>query len=275
MIDKIEKIGSSLIQHGKLNDRIYLMHLEKNDIPILPTQLTELAKKSNYAKIFAKVPSIAVEYFRQNFYFKEAYIPNFYNGKNGMYCLAKFLNRGREFVQPKDILEIQKIVDLSQSIKFSKASPAKDVVIRRLDEKDASQLVRLYETVFKTYPFPILRADYVKATMQNSSQYFGAFQGDKLVAASSMEINKNEQNVEMTDFATRADYRGKGLARALLQMMEKCIIDNNVKLFYTIARSLSPAMNVTFAKAGYQYGDTLKNNTNIAGKIESMNVWYK
>jgi beta-lysine N6-acetyltransferase len=274
MIDKIEKVGSSLIQHGKLNDRIYLMHLEKNDIPILPTQLTELAKKSNYSKIFAKVPSSAVEHFCQNFYFKEAYIPNFYNGKSGMHCLAKFLNHGREFVQPKDALEIQKIVDLSQSIKSSTVSLAEDVVIRRLVEKDASQLVRLYETVFKTYPFPILRVDYIKETMQNSSQYFGAFKGDKLVAASSMEINKDEQNAEMTDFATHADYRGKGLAHALLQMMEKCITDN-VKLFYTIARSLSPAMNVTFAKAGYQYGGTLKNNTNIAGKIESMNVWYK
>jgi hypothetical protein len=34
-------------------------------------------------------------------------------------------------------------------------------------------------------------------------------------------------------------------------------------------------MNITFAKAGYAYGGRLHNNTNIAGNIESMNVWYK
>jgi hypothetical protein len=34
-------------------------------------------------------------------------------------------------------------------------------------------------------------------------------------------------------------------------------------------------MNATFAKAGYSFGGTLINNTNISGDIESMNVWYK
>ncbi len=27
--------------------------------------------------------------------------------------------------------------------------------------------------------------------------------------------------------------------------------------------------------AGYECGGTLTNNTNIAGRLESMNVWYK
>ena len=44
---------------------------------------------------------------------------------------------------------------------------------------------------------------------------------------------------------------------------------------YTIARSLSAGMNITFAKLGYVFAGTLTNNTNISGKIESMNVWYK
>jgi predicted hydrocarbon binding protein len=44
---------------------------------------------------------------------------------------------------------------------------------------------------------------------------------------------------------------------------------------YTIARSVSHGINITFARAGYTYGGRLINNTNISGKIESMNVWYK
>ena len=34
-------------------------------------------------------------------------------------------------------------------------------------------------------------------------------------------------------------------------------------------------MNKTFLNAGYNYSGTLTKNTQIAGKIESMNVWYK
>ena len=48
-----------------------------------------------------------------------------------------------------------------------------------------------------------------------------------------------------------------------------------MKTAYTIARSLSPGMNITFARHGYLYGGTLTNNTNISGSIESMNIWYK
>ena len=39
--------------------------------------------------------------------------------------------------------------------------------------------------------------------------------------------------------------------------------------------SPAPGMNITFAKHGYHYAGTLNNNTNICGRIESMNVWYK
>jgi beta-lysine N6-acetyltransferase len=34
-------------------------------------------------------------------------------------------------------------------------------------------------------------------------------------------------------------------------------------------------MNKTFLKFDYCYSGTLINNTNIAGSIESMNVYYK
>ncbi|MFW5803052.1 MAG: hypothetical protein ACOCWJ_03955 [Verrucomicrobiota bacterium] len=44
---------------------------------------------------------------------------------------------------------------------------------------------------------------------------------------------------------------------------------------YTIARALSPGMNITVARCGYTFAGTLTNNTNISGQIESMNIWHK
>lgn len=50
---------------------------------------------------------------------------------------------------------------------------------------------------------------------------------------------------------------------------------SGMRLAFTISRSGSPAMNVTFKKGGYRFAGRLKNNTHIGGKIESMWVWYK
>lgn len=79
----------------------------------------------------------------------------------------------------------------------------------------------------------------------------------------------------MTDFATLPEYRGNNFSVILLNKMEKEIEKQSYKLLYTIARAKSYSMNITFSKLGYFYGGTLINNTNIAGNIESMNVWYK
>jgi putative beta-lysine N-acetyltransferase len=79
----------------------------------------------------------------------------------------------------------------------------------------------------------------------------------------------------MTDFATLPDFRGNNLALLLLREMEAHMRLAKYNTLYTIARSMSPGMNITFAKNSYEYAGTLKNNTNISGNIESMNVWYK
>ncbi|MFA9397978.1 MAG: hypothetical protein ACERKV_06920 [Clostridiaceae bacterium] len=78
----------------------------------------------------------------------------------------------------------------------------------------------------------------------------------------------------MMDFAVLKEYRGYGFARYLLNQMENELKTLNVKLAYTIAKAKSEGMNITFTKNIYTYAGTLINNTDIAGQIESMNVWY-
>lgn len=275
-MDKIEKIGASVVQHGKLNDRIYLMNMSENDAFTLPKKLVNLAKENEYTKIFAKVPSTAVEPFQRHGFFKEAHIPNFYHGKTGMYCVSKFLDPERAEIPLKDRLEVRKIIQLT---KAKKPIPAEleheKIAIREISENDVNALTHLFKSTFKTYPFPIFDVGYIKETMADNVRYFGAFEGNNLVAASSAEIDFTEKNAEMTDFAVDPKFRSNGLALLLLLKMEEEMKKINIKVLYTIARALSPAMNITFAKARYYFGGTLKNNTNIAGKIESMNVWYK
>ena len=79
----------------------------------------------------------------------------------------------------------------------------------------------------------------------------------------------------MTDFAILPNHRGYKLAAHLLGWMENRLIEQGFRTFYTIARLHEPAMNKTFLNQDYRYAGTLIRNTQIAGRIESMNVWYK
>lgn len=136
-------------------------------------------------------------------------------------------------------------------------------------------MARIYREVFPSYPFPIHDPDYLLKTMLSHIKYFCIEKNGELLAVSSAEVNEEDANVEMTDFATLPGWRGNGFGQHLLANMENHMKKRNIKTAYTIARAVSLGMNIIFSKAGYQFGGRLKNNTNISGIIESMNVWSK
>lgn len=277
MYDKIENIGNSVIQHGMQNKRIYLMKLDKKDFPDIIGKLELIAANNYYTKIFAKIPDWALEGFLQEGYLIEAHIPKFYNGDNGVFFVSQFIDHSRSAVEPQLRNKIEKNIGIAKSKQngMTLLTFPDNLQIRQLNHDDTPDLANLYKAVFDSYPFPIFEADYLKETMDSHIDYFGAFIENNLVAASSAEMDKNSKNAEMTDFATLPDYRGNNLSMMLLKEMEALMRRKKMKTVYTIARSLSAGMNVTFAKMNYAFAGTLINNTNIAGKIESMNVWYK
>jgi RimJ/RimL family protein N-acetyltransferase len=79
----------------------------------------------------------------------------------------------------------------------------------------------------------------------------------------------------MTDFATSRHHAGNNLSMLLLNHMEHEMKRQGISTLYTIARLLSLPMNKTFLRSGFTYSGTLRNNTNISGRIESMNLYYK
>lgn len=276
MFDKIEKIGKSLIQHGPNNDRVYLLKLHPEDVDTIIDTLYSLTILKRYSKIFVKAPEWALKTFLDNNYKIEASVPNFYNNSTKCYFLAQFFNAKRSFLSKKDKKEIEDIIALS-SLYFN-ASDIKlpdGYHISTLQTKDVKALAKLYKSVFNVYPFPIFKEKYLLETMKGHTTYFGVFSGNKLVAASSAEMDIEGQNAEMTDFATDPEHIGNNLSFYLLQFMEQTIAASGIHMAYTIARAKSHGMNKTFGRSEYQFGGTLINNTNIGKSIESMNVWYK
>ena len=275
MYDKIEKLGNSVIQHGKYNDRIYLMKIGPDDPQTLMKEMEKLSGENGYTKIFAKVPAPLKKAFGAGGYKQEAWIPGYFKGETDVFFLSKFLSRERsQEQQPEKIASVlQKARTYTPVGDPPEIDP--DFQFQLADESYVDQVVEVFKAVFKTYPFPIHEPEYILKTMRDNVAYFLIWEGEKLVAVSSSEMDKENLNVEMTDFATLPDYRGNKLALFLLCKMEQEMQNRGFKTAYTIARAYSFGMNITFARMGYKYTGALVNNTNISGRIESMNIWYK
>ena len=272
--DTVTTIGGTLVQHGRLSDRIYVMHLSPADLPGILDDLDALAESERYSKIFAKVPASALSSFISRGYVVEARVPGFFRGREDGYFASKFLDAKRRW-ESGDVAAVLAAVR-------EKAGDGCPVVLPEgwtcapAAEDDADDLAALYGEVFATYPFPIADPGYLQETMAGDYRYFIVRTEDgRLAAASSAEIYREDENVEMTDFAVHQAFRGKSLSGYLLSRMEEAMRAAGMKTAFTIARALSYPINSTFARAGYACGGTLVNNTNTCGGFESMNVWYR
>lgn len=277
MKDKIEIIGKgTLIQHGSLSNRIYLMKLHEQDAPIILKKLSELARDNKYTKIFCKIPTWLAPIFLSGGYIQEANIPKFYNGTDDVSFVSKFLDSDRKLKIDSLAFEKLSLLLKGESKKHKDSNQLKpEYEIRKLVNTDVKQITAIYKDVFISYPFPIHKPEYILETMNENVQYYGAIKDNELMAIASSEIDAKGLNAEMTDFATHKKFLGNNLSSVLLQKMEDEIKTQGIRTVYTIARLNSIAMNKTFLKFDYRYSGTLINNTNIAGSIESMNVYYK
>lgn len=274
-LDIIEKLEGATIQHGPLSDRIYLMKLGDADSETLIPAMIEIAEENGYSKLFTKVPMSQAEQFILSGFDAEATVPNMYNGKEDAMMFGYYLDEPRRIEEDQQNLD--RIVELSVSKTDNGITQPLDdqYTLRKCGIDDADEMADIYSQVFDTYPFPISDPDYIQQTMDSNVAYFGIESDGQLLALASAEMDPSSQSVEMTDFATLPPQRGKGFAAHLLKEMEKYTKLIGIKTAYTIARAVSPGMNITFAKLGYGYGGRLINNTNISGSIESMNVWHK
>ena len=275
MPDVIEKLKHSIVQHGLYNRRIYLMKLHESDMPSIVPVLERLARDKGYEKILVKTPARNRDAFAEEGYDQEAIIPHYFKDREDAVFMAKYFSAVRRRI--KDHKRINAILSQAQRYEQPRSSKTKDrqFKVEICQQKHAAEMSRLYKAVFKTYPFPVFDPQYLIESINNHVTYFCIRMDHRIVALAASEMDPDNLAAELTDFATLTEHRRQGMASCLLKAMEDEMILQGFKTAYSIARSLSPAMNLTFFNNGYRYGGTLSNNTNIGGRIESMNIWYK
>lgn len=280
MPDIIEKISNSTIQHGKFNNRIYVMEYDEKDHIEFINSIEKISETNHYSKIFTKIPSSALPSFLVSGFQIEAYIPYFFNGNSHGFFVSKFYSDRRKVLNLNDYIVFEGVINkYNNKITVSNIinnNIEKNRTIKLLDTSHSKNISKLLSTVFPVYPFPVHEPAYIKKTMGENIKYFGYFENNKLLAVSSCEMYLSKDNAEMTDFAVLPELRGKGIANSLLSFMEDyCKNNTNIKTLYTIARLNEPGINALFLKNNYCYCGTLINNTKIYKSIESMNVYYK
>jgi putative beta-lysine N-acetyltransferase len=272
--DLVTDLGRSKIQHGPANDRIYLMKLDPADRDTIVADLDALAAERDYSKIVAKIPADVAEPFLEAGYVQEARAEGFFRGERDAAFLGKFLKDWRRKDDRRE--KHEEAIELARSKAGAGAGELPEgFTWRKCTPEDIEEMAGVYREVFPSYPFPIHETTYLRDTMADNVVYFGIWRDGKLVALSSSEEDRDAKNTEMTDFATLPDARGCGAAVFLLARMEEDAPSRGIVTAYTIARSESFGMNVTFGKMDYRFGGRLVNNTQISGGFESMNIWYK
>jgi putative beta-lysine N-acetyltransferase len=273
-MDKIETFGKSKLSHGPDSNRVYLMNLHHNDFPEIIEHIAHLANKKGYTKQFIKIPAKFTPAFISSGFVLEAIVPKLYRGVEDAHFLGCYNDIKRSTPEQEALNAFQKIL-LQPSIRPS-INLDKSYTICSLQEDEAKAMTEVFKKVFESYPFPIFDEEFIKSSMRDDgTRYFGVWHNNQLVAISSAECDDENQYAEMTDFAVLPAHQGKRLAIHLLTFMEDQLVQLNFKTFFTIARLHSLSMNKTFYNMNYKYAGTLHNNTQISGKIESMNVWYK
>ncbi len=276
MHDKTITIDGAVVQHGENNSRVYLMDIKDAHPDALVESLSSLALENGYGKIFAKIPKSKADAFMKAGYGVEASAYGLYGGNERGLFLSKYLKAERK--DEESLCTYQDVLSLAYDKDAVELPPLLEGEhVRLCTSDDLSKMAELYKGVFDSYPFPIDKPSFLASAMQGETLFAGVEKEGVIVALASAEYDLSEDRkyAEMTDFATDEEHRGNGYALHLLRFLEEQAKEKGVKTAFTIARAISEGINITFSKAGYLYGGRLKNNTDISGTIESMNVWYK
>lgn len=273
--DKIEIKGSDYQAKVELsfpNQRIVIKDYQGPNLEGLKDELIASAPKE-ITKIWIKARKQDEAAFQEIGFEKEAEIARFYPDDDAS-LLAYYLSSNRkqqvnkeekdEILASVRDLNNKEIKDLAQNCEFKLAT-----------RDDLSDLADLYDDVFLTYPYPINNPFFLRKMMNQGVIYGLVYQNKQLVAAASAETVAEYKNAEMTDFATRPEARGQGLASYILAKLEQELKDRDYNCLYTIARAKVYGINKIFSQAEYEYTGTLVKNCNIAGGLEDMNLWQK
>jgi putative beta-lysine N-acetyltransferase len=263
------------------NQRIKVQSYEGPNFNGLIMNIRWIAEANGFDKIICMANHEDWIEFLKHGYVLEAVLKYYFRGKDDAFAMSKFRTQERltSHSLMEEILLIEKIMqDLSEENPRAKGERRirplpEGFVIRMANHGDVQELIQLYQSIFETYPSPLVHSSYLETVFLKETLFAVCTQDGKIVSAASAELQPRNLIAELTDCATKPEARGKGLMSHLLVLLEGELTKRNYVTSYTMARARSYGMNNVFCRLNYEFMGRMVNNCDIYGAYEDMNIW--
>lgn len=263
-----------LVLLDQYNQRIKALDYDAKNYEGMLLALRWIAEANGFDKLTFMARRRDFQEFLKFGYVLEAVIRHYHAGEDA-FVVSKFRSQERltSLSLMEEILLVERI--LAEPSDHPPQPMPEGHAIRFAGHDDIPALIELYQSIFETYPSPLMHSSYLETILQRESIFAVATFGGEIVAAASAELHRSARSAEMTDCATRPSARGLGLMSHLLSFLESELHRREYSCAFTMARARSFGMNRCFYRLGYTFMGRLVNNCDIFGTYEDMNIWVK
>ncbi len=254
------------------NSRLKIMGYESISDKTI-RDIIDFAKDEALGKIISNCRMRFLKPFSSRGFVIEGIIKGYFKGEDA-YCISYFIDPRRQAIPQNDEEE----AILNQCLRDTKIfSPQRKnkYTIRPADERDIPEMIKLFSTVFASYPSPVFSIEYLKKVMSEQVLFKVAEEDGKIISIASADMDKLNLNAEMTDCATYPEHWGKGILPILIYSLEADLKKKGFLTAYSLARAINPGINKALSRLDYKYSGRLINNCHICGGFEDMNIWFK
>lgn len=253
------------------NGRLKFIDYQGIDESVLKTAI-KLAVKEGLGKIIANCPGYLLQTFINQGFVIEGIINGYYKGENA-FCVSCFIEPERPVVLEQETEDAILHRCMSETKSFL---PEKHYhTIRKADCKDIPDMIKLFSSIFASYPSPVFDKEYLKKAMRERVLFKLIEADGHILGIASADMDQANLNAEITDCATYPQHRGKGILQKIIYSLESDLKKKGFLNVYSLARAVNPGINTALSRLGYKYGGRLVNNCHICGGFEDMNIWVK
>lgn len=267
------KINRTKIYVDLSNRRVKIINFNNISLQTLK-RIIHFTSKQYLSKIICYCDTETIETFIKAGFEPEGKIEGYFKGTDA-FCMSYFINSNRKICSNYSIKESLVKECLNVHNTYINHRNKLKCLIRTATKNDINEMVKLFSTVFLTYPFPIYDEEYIKQSMNEKILYKVAVYDGKIISVASADMDSENLSAEITDCATLLDYRGNGVLSNIIYSLESDLKAKGFKTLYGLSRAINPSINFIFSKHNFNFSGRLVNNCNICGTFEDMNIWVK
>jgi len=205
-------------------------------------------------------------------YRREGLMPNFYRGEEDCAVLGAYPDAERaELANPEPVAKVTALLESAGESTRVHAP----VTTRRAGVEDATPLASLLAETFKEYPTPSGDPEYLANAIEDGIPFRIVEQDGEPVACASADLLRQAKTAELTDCATRPEFRGRGYMQFILDDLIGDLRQLGYPTAFTLARAAIPGVNLAFARLGFELCGTMPQSCRIGEGIEDMNIWSR